>query len=1749
MARDSGSELVLTVSANLELMERAAGSSAELGGLRCWASDTVEPTLASFWNEPDIDEHSLAFLQYTSGSTASPKGVMVSHGNLVHNQLVIREALQMPASSVVVSWLPMYHDMGLIGTMMQPLFVGGQAVLMSPVSFLRQPIRWLRAISEFRAGIGCSPNFGYDLCVDKIADDDLEGLDLGGWRVALNGAEPVRHGTLERFSRRFAACGFDPRAFQPCYGMAETTLMVTSKRATRPPYTKTVQRRELEQGRIVGCAPGDPEGQTLVSSGRAVLDQRVEIVDPDSRRSLPAGRVGEIWVAGPSVTAGYWQLADATEVSFGARTTEGDGPFLRTGDLGFVDGEDVFVTGRLKDVIILRGRCIYPQDIALTVETSDPDLRAGCGAAFSIDAGGEERLVIVQEVERQARKRVNRETLDRIRAAVAAEHAVQVHDIVLVLPGRVPKTSSGKLQRHACRRAYLAGEMASLCDVEAAEPAPPSAEQLDRTALLDMPEGRRARYLRAFLRSQLAAVLKVEEDSLDLRRRLASFGLDSLASIQLVAVVEQRLRVELPIEDLFAAEATLETVGDRILTLLKSEPRQATAPLAEADPAARFESFPLTDIQQAYLVGRSQAMELGGIGCQLTFEVDAVDLDLRRLEAALNRLVCHHDMLRCVIVDPTRQQVLERVEPYRIEVSDLRGAEAEHRERRLEEIRSQLEEHIFDADRWPLFRVCASRLDDRRTRLHASFDLLMVDASSLVRLLAQWSQLYRDPEAGLPVQRATFRDYLLAERRSRDSEAYRRSERYWRERSERLVSPSLPLAKEPRQIERPRFVRRQARLSGEVWERLQARGRKAGATPSSLLCAAFAEVLARWNRGRRPTLNLTVFDHRRLVPGARDLLGELTSTLLLDTDAAGRSFGERVAAVSRRLREDLHHLRYGGLRVLEGLRQLPETADTTMPVVFTSLLGHGDGGDPLAWLGETVHAISRTPQVWLDHQVYQIDDELVLAWDAVEELFPQGLLDDLFGVYVALLERLAEDGEAWDAPSLDLLPEPQRRQREEVNGTAAPVPHGTLLDLFDQRLAALGAAGELDRPAVIEADSRLTYGELDPLVSGLASRLADLGAGRGQLVAVVLEKGRAQVMAVLGILRSGAGYLPIDPEWPAERIHYLLANAQAGLVVTDRRLADELPWPPEIRCQCIEDIRPRPEPPACEPPRPEDLAYVIYTSGSTGKPKGVMITHRAVVNTVVDLGRRFAVGPDDRVLALSALTFDLSVYDIFGLLAAGGAVVMPRPERRQDPSHWAELLGAGEVTLWNTVPQLMQMLVEYAEAGDRPLAPSLRLVMMSGDWIPVPLPDRIRRQAPSARLFSLGGATEASIWSILYEIGEVDSKWPSIPYGRPMVNQRFHVLDEALEPCPEWVPGHLYIGGVGLAEGYWRDEEKTAASFFEHPRTGERLYRTGDLGRFLPSGDIEFLGREDFQVKILGHRIELGEIEAAMLEHPRVAKAVVTARGELRGSKRLAAYAVAEGGAGPLCFEEMRAFLATKLPDYMVPADFVELEEMPLSANGKVSRRALPAPDRGPQADPQELDAHTRELAEIFTSVLGLEGVDIHDNFFEMGGDSIQGIQAINRANEAGFEVTPQMLFEHQTIAGLAAALKPKERRRADQGPVIGPVVLAPAQRRLLAGGDHDPPVLEQCQIFEVTVAEPCGVESVRAALGVMAEHHDALRLRLEPRAESWQLSGAAPGGTPELLVAEGDGAAERLRGQLAAPFAPDEPCLWRTGW
>lgn len=1014
----------------------------------------------------------------------------------------------------------------------------------------------------------------------------------------------------------------------------------------------------------------------------------------------------------------------------------------------------------------------------------------------------------------------------------------------------------------------------------------------------------------------------------------------------------------------------LRLVRERHAAATPGSPGVATPAALEPDLTRRNEPFPLTEIQQAYWIGRSSAYAFGDVSIHAYVEVEGVEVDLRSLERSWRQLVTRHDMLRAVVLPDGRQQVLADVPPYLLRTVDLRGCDRADVNAELGAAREEMSHQVLDAETWPGFDVRATLLDGGRTRVHISIDLLHIDGGSLMILVDEWMQLYRDENVALPVLEVSYRDYVLAELALHDTEGYLQSAKYWHDRVATLpAAPALPVRAGTSHAGPSRFRRRHATLDALTWQALKERAAAAGLTPSAVLLAAYAEVLGCWSDDDAFTLNVTLFNRLPLHPQVNRILGDFTSMILLEVaPRPGVSFAGRATATQKDLWAGLNHRHVSGIQVLRELaRAQGRSGGAPMPVVFTSMLDLAAAGfrPPFASLGaigEVVYSVTQTPQVWLDHQVMEEEGALMLTWDAVEDLFPVGLLDDMFAAYERFLRSLAKDGSAWSESTREHVPLEQIALRDRANDTGVPVPDETLLSLFLRQ-----AHLRPDSPAVITSARELSYADVLGRATRLGHALRAKGAQPDTLVAVVMEKGWEQVVATLGIHLAGAAYLPVDPGLPTERRNLLLRDGQVRLAVTQPWLDVGPDWPAGVERICVDDeldaassssSSSSSDTPLVPVQGSAHLSHVIYTSGSTGVPKGVMIEHRQVVNRLLDVNQRLGIGPSDRVLALTPLHHDLSVYDIFGVLAAGGALVMPDAAGIRDPRHWAELMVRAEVTVWNSVPAFLQMLLEYLEAHaeEKQLLPrGLRHAVLSGDWVPVGLPDRLRALAGGVQVMTCGGPTETTIWDICYPVTSVDPAWPSIPYGKPMNNAHYYVLDRALQPCPVWTTGQLHIGGAGLARGYWRDEAKTQERFITHPETGERLFRSGDLGRYLPDGNIEFVGRADHQVKISGQRIELGEIEATLTKHPAVGTAVVTAVGDPRQLQRLVAYVVPlEGRAGPDQSTPAGEGMPATAGDGKTVADFEQRHLEGISVLDPVARIEFKLHQWGVRRDTQE---------------------------------------------------------------------------------------------------------------------------------------------------------------------------------------------------
>jgi len=945
-------------------------------------------------------------------------------------------------------------------------------------------------------------------------------------------------------------------------------------------------------------------------------------------------------------------------------------------------------------------------------------------------------------------------------------------------------------------------------------------------------------------------------------------GGDSLLAMHIITEAKEQLNKKIGIETVFNNPVLKDQAAeiDRAKTV-----NEASKTFAKGDPENKYRPFPLTDIQQSYWLGRTGAYSLGDISNHCYFELDCEKLDIEKAEKTWNDLISRHSMMRAVVLpDGQRQKVLKKVPEYKLGVFSAQEL-GKTDEELLTEMRDSMSHYRFDSKNWPAFHVCISRYADM-DKVHINFDNIIYDGFSMFHILKEWKALYDGRTIEAEPEDFSFRDYVIETEKRKLSDEYEESLGYWRERVKELPqAPQLALRCDPSALTEQKYRRLEFRLDRNAWDKLKDNAKQNGVTPTSVMLSAFSEILGKWSRSYHFTLNLTLFRKEHIHKDVEKLIGDFTSLILVETDLRKKnSFVQNCLDIQQTLWKEMKHSNVSGVEVEREYNKYHQSSkEIAMPVVFTSGIGmDNEDSENNVYLGRINYGISQTPQVWLDHQIREEDGELVASWDILEDIFYPDMINDMFRCYNSLVEKLAENRDLWKSSDLKDIISTDLSAREKANDTAKDITSGTLYDLFVDSRNKYG-----DSPAIITSDKQFTYDTVYECAGKIAHRLADIGVKKDELVAIVMDKGYEQVISTLGIIMSGAAYLPIDAKFPRERIKEILEEGNVGTLIVQPHRTAKVEGFEGNKIVVDDDIVNWNDEVYAKRPDEDSLAYVIFTSGTTGKPKGVMIEHGAAFNTIVDVNDRFGVGHSDRAIAISNLNFDLSVYDIYGMWAAGGAIVIPDDVGSKDPQHWMELIQKNNITIWNTVPALMEMMQEYLEMKNAK-ADTLKNVMMSGDWIPVDLPDKLRTSVPNARIISLGGATEASIWSNYYIIEKVDSSWKSIPYGYPLTNQQFYILNERLEPSPDYVTGDLYIAGKGLARGYYNNQAITDEKFIIHPETGIRLYKTGDLGSYFSNGCMKFLGRDDNQIKLNGYRIELEDIEHTTMRLDGVSRAV-----------------------------------------------------------------------------------------------------------------------------------------------------------------------------------------------------------------------------------------------------------------------------------
>ncbi|ABX04748.1 non-ribosomal peptide synthetase [Herpetosiphon sp.] len=1614
-------------------IERLLAVAPQLQALQWLICD--EKVDAGAWQVPQLETHNLAFLQYTSGSTGQPKGVMVSHGNLLANLAQIQQRFGHDATSQGVIWLPPYHDMGLIGGILQPLYSRFPVVLMSPVAFLQQPWRWLQAISDYRATTSGGPNFAYELCVRKITPAQRATLDLRSWRVAFNGAEPIRPNVLRQFAETFADVGFDPAAFYPTYGMAEATLMVSGAHLPR-------------------LAQPEPE---LISCGTVIDEHELLIVDPTNLEVLPETAVGEIWLRGPSVAHGYWASAELSKATFAAQPRERNEHFLRTGDLGFLRNGELYINGRLNDLIIIRGQNHYAHDLELSVDQAHPALQPQACAAFSLDVAGVEQLVLMQELRREQRQHDPAPIMAAIRQSLAQTHGLQAYAIVLLRPGQLPRTSSGKLQRYRCRELFLGGELTPIAQTIVASV---DHDSLDSQQIRALPTTEQPAAIATYLRQQFSRQLGFE---VDVTLPIQQLGLDSLAAIDLQYQLEQDLGLVVGFGQLLGQQSLLELADE----LAQQLHEQTLVVPTIAPSAVSFGEQALWALDRlhpnstAYTIARAWRFEQ--------------PLDPAHFAATWASLAERHAALRTnfVEVDGVVQRVVHAKVESLVRLVDANAWDA-----------TQLHDYLQAQAKQP-FDLANDRLVQVQLIAHPKGQVLLllaqhtvVDLQSLAVLLHEAQQLYQalaEQRAWHLPPAADYREHVAWQQAWLASPAGQASHQFWQQQTAEGL-PTLELPSDyPRHAQPSQAASYHYLIENSLLNKINAQPQ----TLLSTLLAGVALLLNRYSQQRQFVLATPTLGRNAQ---SRSGVGYYVNPVLINWQyQPNLANTELLAYTQNQVLAAFEHQAYPFDLVLRSLQHDRHNP----PIRVMVVLQQSPLGQALE-LGGLALGREQTSMYFADHQAQII------------ELAPNDLQFDITITFAPLEQGLGlridyDQGlfatatiAQWSQhlkQTLEFLVSTPQPMGELSLSTPALVPSqafetGCLSQWFEAQVAKTP-----DAIALTDGQQHWTYQQLNQQANQLAHYLHDYGIGAGSLVGLYLERSALVVLSILAVLKTGAAYLPIDPMYPAERVQFMLADADVALLLADARLAEfsgtlidlkQHAWhnQPTTNLELALD--------------PTQLAYVIYTSGSTGQPKGSLLSHANVTRLFSSSQQHFNFNANDVWTLFHSYAFDFSVWEMWGALLYGGRLVVVPQALSRNPEDFYALLQRERVTVLNQTPSAFRQLIQVDQQRQVNLA--LHWVIFGGEALDVATlrPWFERHGDSTPRLVNMYGITETTVHVTYRPLSLADTVNYSSVIGQPLSDLQAVVLDANLQPVPTGVYGELYIAGAGLAMGYLRRPDLTAERFMPHPwsnHAGQRLYKTGDLARWNQQGELEYRGRSDQQVKLRGFRIELGEIRAALLAHPAIREAVVDVAelevaapiadaqpsqptlNELRPfiktaqrqaptlEQRLVAYVVASEPA-PTTISALRRFLRQRLPDYMLPAHLLLLERLPLTSHGKLDRAALPAINQQrPELETVYRAPTTgleQQLASIWSAVLGVPTIGLDDNFFDLGGDSILSIKLRAQAAEQGLHFSLQQLFANPTLAELA----PLVEQSSDQAELIAPFSLISAADRQLLPAD-----------------------------------------------------------------------------------------------
>jgi amino acid adenylation domain-containing protein/non-ribosomal peptide synthase protein (TIGR01720 family) len=1594
------------------------------------------------------DKNDVAFIQFSSGSTGNPKGVILTHENLIANISAISSAAKYSEDDSMISWMPLTHDMGMIGFHLNPLFCGMDQYLIPTNIFIRRPTLWLEKASEYKVTILCSPNFGYNYLLKYLDMGNKYAWDLSNVKIIYNGAEPVSESVCSDFLTRLNVYGLKSSSMCPVYGLAEASLAVSISGIEDDVISCHVDRNNLKLGNKVSIKTQGEETISFVNVGRPISYLYLRITN-GANGCLQNETIGHIEIYGANITRGYYNDKEATRNAF---TKDG---WLKTGDLGFIKNECLYVTGRSKDILFVNGQNYYPHDIERVAEKIEGiELnKIAVAGFFNMETQKEETIAFI----------FNRGSLDMISPVIKSLRALINSKIGFVIdriiPVKdIPKTTSGKVQRFKLVEQYKKGQFKEV-------------EQRLNKILEESDDNKSSEVALVNDNEQkLIDIWKrvLRRDTINVTQRFFEIGGNSLKAAEMMMVLTKELEVELPIEILYQKQ-TIKELASEIKTLRKQ----------------KYNPIPVASKADYYNVSSSQKRlyyfwEINKLSISynnpIAFKIVG-EVEIDRLEENIKSLILRHDSLRMSFHRVTEPE-------FKIhENIDFSMGYIFYSDKDLDSTLKQLVQP-FDLSEAPLFRTALLKGAANEFVLFIDFHHIVSDGVSIWNFVDELMKLYTGTKLSpLPVQ---YKDYLCWEKENLESDKIKSQEAYWIKE----LAEELPILEMPINFTRPVIFNSEgkkfeAELNRETVDKLK---RIASANECSLhvlMFTLYSVMLSKYTGQENMVIGIPVAGRRH--PDLQNIHGMFVNNLAINAKITeNESFIQLLKRQKAKVNEALKNQDYPFDYLVNSIG---DRRDISRNPIFDNMFIYQNIG-PL----EFDNSKFKMKKYFFDAgfskfdislEVLDDNDQMKFAFEYSTQLFKEETISRLSMGFEEIINKIIENPEIRLADLSPLSAEEFQNVIITYNATGKKTKLVPVSELFEQQVKSCP-----QNIALEFKQQKVTYAELDIKVIQVASALKSRIIGKGDIVGIHLKRSPELIIAVLGVLKAGAAYLPMENDMPMARIKFIVEDSNCKLLISDslagysdfgNKALDILTFESLLS---ITDAR-------CSLTRnnSKDLAYVIYTSGTTGQPKGVMIEHGSLSNYVI-WGSRQYVGEEKNSFALySSISFDLTVTSIFIPLVTGNKIFIYDEDDTQVSI--ASVIKNKQINVVKLTPSHLRVLVDnnLLSSGSE-----IRKLIVGGEVLDTQLArDVYERMGEEVEIFNEYGPTEATVGCMIYkfDLSDVNN---TVPIGRPIANTQIYLLDKYLRPVSGNTPGDIYIAGEGLARGYLFLEALTNEKFVENPYIkGKNMFKTGDRAKRLLNGNLEFLGRNDNQIKISGYRVELSEIESQLIKSGQVREVVVLV--DKKKSNNILAYFIPLKS-GKLLDVSLRNYLAERLPYYMIPKEFIPLEFLPLTANGKVdyvkllSIRSdeLNSKKTGPR---NEIE---RVFVKTWINILNVDEIGIRDNFYELGGDSIKAVQISSRLFEEGISIKVKDILTYHTIENISRYGEAVSGQyKYNQGLIEGEFQPTAIQYWFFSHKFKNPNYYNQSVLFKLK--NPLDINNLEKAFKDLINHHDTLRI------------------------------------------------------